>query len=80
MAPANELEMQGVRGRMHVYRWDAQSPRFVAVLVHGYAEHAGRYRHREKPRRVGAFFESGRPGSNGDVQLGEVDARESRRP
>jgi alpha-beta hydrolase superfamily lysophospholipase len=45
MAPTSELEMQGVRGRMRAYRWDAKSPRYVAVLVHGYAEHAGRYEH-----------------------------------
>jgi alpha-beta hydrolase superfamily lysophospholipase len=28
-----------------MYRWDADSPRYVTVLVHGYAEHAGRYEH-----------------------------------
>ena len=45
MQPTSEAVMQGTRGRIHWYRWDAPSPRFVAVLVHGYAEHAGRYLH-----------------------------------
>ena len=45
MAPTGEQELQGVKGRIQLYRWDTESPRYVAVLVHGYAEHAGRYEH-----------------------------------
>ena len=45
MAPTGEQELQGVKGRIQLYRWDAESPRYVAVLAHGYAEHAGRYEH-----------------------------------
>jgi alpha-beta hydrolase superfamily lysophospholipase len=45
MAPTSEVELQGVKGRVQLYRWDAESPRYVAVLAHGYAEHAGRYEH-----------------------------------
>jgi len=45
MAPTSERELQGVKGRVQLYRWDAESPRYVAVLAHGYAEHAGRYEH-----------------------------------
>jgi alpha-beta hydrolase superfamily lysophospholipase len=45
MAPTSEFELQGTRGRIQAYRWDADSPRYVAILVHGYAEHTGRYEH-----------------------------------
>jgi alpha-beta hydrolase superfamily lysophospholipase len=45
VAPTGEQELQGVKGRIQLYRWDAESPRYVAVLAHGYAEHAGRYEH-----------------------------------
>ena len=45
MAPTNEFDFEGVKGRVRAYRWDAESPRYVAVLAHGYAEHAGRYEH-----------------------------------
>jgi len=45
VAPTGEQELQGVKGRIQLYRWDTDSPRYVAVLAHGYAEHAGRYEH-----------------------------------
>ena len=36
----------GGLGELALYTWSpAQSPSFVAVLAHGYAEHAGRYQH-----------------------------------
>jgi alpha-beta hydrolase superfamily lysophospholipase len=45
MAPTSEFDLHGTRGRIQAYRWDADSPRYVAILVHGYAEHTGRYEH-----------------------------------
>src|ERR687892_2145581 len=33
MAPTGEQELQGVKGRIQLYRWDTESPRYVAVLV-----------------------------------------------
>jgi len=45
MKPIAECEIDGTRGRLQLYRWGGDAPRYVAVLVHGYAEHAGRYEH-----------------------------------
>jgi alpha-beta hydrolase superfamily lysophospholipase len=45
MSLTSEVELQGVRGRIQLYRWDTAEPRYAAVLVHGLAEHAGRYEH-----------------------------------
>jgi alpha-beta hydrolase superfamily lysophospholipase len=45
MSPTSEVELQGVRGRIQLYRWITERPRYTAVLVHGLAEHAGRYEH-----------------------------------
>ena len=45
MAPTSEFDLHGTRGTIQAYRWDADSPRYVAILVHGYAEHTGRYEH-----------------------------------
>ncbi|MFM9448623.1 alpha/beta fold hydrolase [Streptomyces acidiscabies] len=33
----------GVQGRIAVHEWAAPRPRYVALLVHGYGEHLGRY-------------------------------------
>jgi alpha-beta hydrolase superfamily lysophospholipase len=41
----HESEISGARAPLHMYCWDQGSPRYVAVLVHGYGEHAGRYEH-----------------------------------
>jgi alpha-beta hydrolase superfamily lysophospholipase len=39
-------DFDGVAGRIHVTTWNgARDPRFVALLAHGYGEHAGRYEH-----------------------------------
>ena len=39
-------DFDGVDGRIHVMTWAGeQDPRFVALLAHGYGEHAGRYEH-----------------------------------
>ena len=37
--------IQGSRGSVTVHQWSAQSPTFVALIVHGYGEHARRYDH-----------------------------------
>jgi alpha-beta hydrolase superfamily lysophospholipase len=39
-------DFDGVDGRIHVTTWAGdEDPRFVALLAHGYGEHAGRYEH-----------------------------------
>jgi alpha-beta hydrolase superfamily lysophospholipase len=48
-----EYEIHGTRKPIRLYRWDlgrlyrrdADGPRYQAVIVHGYREHAGRYEH-----------------------------------
>ncbi|MFJ4002217.1 lysophospholipase [Streptomyces sp. NPDC090023] len=34
---------QGVHGALHIRAWPHPAPRYLALLVHGYGEHAGRY-------------------------------------
>jgi alpha-beta hydrolase superfamily lysophospholipase len=41
----NNTVIDGGRSPIHLYSWDQPSPRYVAVIVHGYGEHAGRYEH-----------------------------------
>ncbi|MEV8124510.1 lysophospholipase [Streptomyces sp. NPDC085944] len=43
MAETREHTLTGTRGRITVREWAAGQPRYVAVLVHGYGEHSGRY-------------------------------------
>ncbi|WP_186777599.1 alpha/beta hydrolase [Streptomyces salinarius] len=43
MAETREHTLTGTRGRIAVREWPAGQPRYVAVLVHGYGEHSGRY-------------------------------------
>ncbi|MFF0588294.1 alpha/beta hydrolase [Streptomyces sp. NPDC003781] len=43
MAEAREHTLTGTRGRIAVREWPAARPRYVALLVHGYGEHSGRY-------------------------------------
>src|SRR5688572_8621902 len=39
-------QFDGVAGQIHVTTWSgAVDPRFVALVAHGYGEHAGRYAH-----------------------------------
>ncbi len=45
MSIAQPTELQGRRGRIVVHRWSSTAPRFVALVAHGYGEHAGRYAH-----------------------------------
>jgi hypothetical protein len=42
---AQPSELQGRRGRIVVHRWSSTAPRFVALIAHGYGEHARRYAH-----------------------------------
>jgi alpha-beta hydrolase superfamily lysophospholipase len=42
---AEEFEIAGTRGRIVVHRWDVEEPRYVALISHGYGEHARRYDH-----------------------------------
>jgi alpha-beta hydrolase superfamily lysophospholipase len=42
---AQAIELRGRRGRLVVHRWSSPESRFVALLAHGYGEHAGRYEH-----------------------------------
>ncbi|SDJ57086.1 alpha/beta hydrolase [Nonomuraea jiangxiensis] len=43
MAESREHTFIGTRGRNRVRAWPHDRPRYVAVLVHGYGEHIGRY-------------------------------------
>ena len=45
MSTLKPIELRGGRGRIVVHRWSAAAPRFVALVAHGYGEHAGRYKH-----------------------------------
>jgi alpha-beta hydrolase superfamily lysophospholipase len=42
---ASDFDITGTRGRIVVHRWDVEEPRYVALLSHGYGEHARRYDH-----------------------------------
>ncbi|MFJ4620919.1 lysophospholipase [Streptomyces sp. NPDC088812] len=44
-----EHVLTGTRGPLTAYEWPHPRPRYVALLVHGYGEHAGRY---EGPARA----------------------------
>ncbi|MFC8568446.1 alpha/beta hydrolase [Streptomyces sp. NPDC057245] len=43
MSEAREHDLPGTRGRITARAWPAERPRYVALLVHGYGEHIGRY-------------------------------------
>jgi len=45
MAVARRWEFAGARGAITARTWPNPDPRYVAVLVHGYGEHLGRYDH-----------------------------------
>jgi alpha-beta hydrolase superfamily lysophospholipase len=40
-----ESPFPGVHGRVEGYAWIAGEPRYLAVIAHGYSEHARRYDH-----------------------------------
>ena len=37
--------LEGHAGKLAAYRWDGGQARYVALIVHGYGEHMGRYEH-----------------------------------
>jgi alpha-beta hydrolase superfamily lysophospholipase len=37
--------LAGAHGNIYVHEWPADDPRYVALIAHGYGEHAGRYAH-----------------------------------
>ena len=39
------FELAGTRGSIHVWTWPGAEPRYVALIAHGYGEHARRYDH-----------------------------------
>ncbi|MCF6473274.1 alpha/beta hydrolase [Nonomuraea sp. MG754425] len=43
MAEAREHTFTGTKGRITAREWPRERPRYVAILVHGYGEHIGRY-------------------------------------
>ncbi|MFJ9542892.1 lysophospholipase [Streptomyces sp. NPDC101225] len=43
MADAREHVLTGTRGTLAVREWPRERPRYVALVVHGYGEHVGRY-------------------------------------
>ena len=46
METTRESELEGARGRVVVHEWHGEAdPRFVAIISHGYGEHARRYDH-----------------------------------
>jgi alpha-beta hydrolase superfamily lysophospholipase len=45
MGSTTAIELSGANGRLVVQRWGGDDATFVAVIVHGYGEHAGRYAH-----------------------------------
>jgi alpha-beta hydrolase superfamily lysophospholipase len=42
---ADGFELEGTRGALHVHSWPNDDARYVALIAHGYGEHAGRYGH-----------------------------------
>src|SRR5262249_13847476 len=38
-------DLAGSRGRIALHEWRAERPRYVALIAHGYGEHARRYAH-----------------------------------
>jgi alpha-beta hydrolase superfamily lysophospholipase len=45
MTAKSETTIGGTRGRVVIHEWSDGSPRYVALVAHGYGEHAGRYAH-----------------------------------
>lgn len=43
--PSTDLQLDGHAGPLVGRRWEATDPTWVALLVHGYGEHVGRYEH-----------------------------------
>jgi alpha-beta hydrolase superfamily lysophospholipase len=45
MPPPRQTELAGSRGRIVLYEWPCERPRYIALIAHGYGEHAARYGH-----------------------------------
>lgn len=45
MTRSTRTELPGARGRIVLHAWPCAQPRYVALIAHGYGEHAGRYGH-----------------------------------
>ncbi|MGH3358940.1 MAG: lysophospholipase [Nocardioidaceae bacterium] len=45
MSEPRHSRVAGTNGDIVVHAWDHEAPTWVAVLVHGYGEHLGRYQH-----------------------------------
>jgi alpha-beta hydrolase superfamily lysophospholipase len=43
--PTNQFDLDGTRGRIRVWVWSNPDPSYVALIAHGYGEHARRYGH-----------------------------------
>ncbi|MFJ6080675.1 alpha/beta fold hydrolase [Streptomyces sp. NPDC092369] len=43
MADVREHVLDGVKGRLVVREWPREHPRYIALVLHGYGEHIGRY-------------------------------------
>jgi alpha-beta hydrolase superfamily lysophospholipase len=43
MRHQRQTELAGTRGRIVLHEWPCEHPRYVALVAHGYGEHAGRY-------------------------------------
>ncbi len=45
MADVQHSKIDGSHGLITVHSWEIADPRWIAILVHGYGEHLGRYPH-----------------------------------
>lgn len=45
MSTTTEITLDGAEGKIVVQAWPNAKPRYLALLAHGFAEHAGRYAH-----------------------------------
>src|SRR4029450_4438186 len=45
MSQPRQTELAGSRGRIVLHEWPSEHPRYIALIAHGYGEHAARYGH-----------------------------------
>jgi alpha-beta hydrolase superfamily lysophospholipase len=45
MSDPHEFQLDGSEGKLFVAAWPNPEARYIALIVHGYAEHSGRYAH-----------------------------------
>ncbi|GGK82668.1 lysophospholipase [Planomonospora parontospora subsp. parontospora] len=86
MAQETGRRFDGVRQPIHLHVWPHPSPAYVAVFVHGYADHAGRYGHVANalvrhgaavyaPDHMGSGLSGGRPALVEDYEEVVADLR-----